>query len=231
VGGLPRRCPDNRERRESNFVAYVATGVWHHYLVSGDRRLPRRMWPVVDAAIGFVLKLQSPMAISTGPWTRRGKPKGDALVTGCSSIYKSLECAHNIAVTLGEARPAWLEARARLGEALRRHPERFDRTWESKSRYSMDWFYPVLTGVISGPAARERLAARWASSSSPAWAVAAWSRSPGSPSPSPASWSWRCSLPAITPAPWSFTAGCTSGAARRRLLDRLPVRRGPAVAR
>ncbi len=25
----------------------------------------------------------------------------------------------------------------------------------------MDWFYPVLTGVISGAPARERLAARW----------------------------------------------------------------------
>ena len=46
-----------------------------------------------------------------------------------------------------------------LGRLLRRRPHRFDRTWESKSRYSMDWFYPVLTGVISGAAARERLAA------------------------------------------------------------------------
>ena len=43
--------------------------------------------------------------------------------------------------------PQWLLARERLGQALRHKPERFDRTWESKSRYSMDWFYPVLAGV------------------------------------------------------------------------------------
>jgi hypothetical protein len=48
-----------------------------------------------------------------------------------------------------------------LGAALRTRPDRFDRTWESKRRYAMDWFYPVLTGVVSGPAAQVRLAAGW----------------------------------------------------------------------
>jgi hypothetical protein len=153
--------PDNTERRETNFVAYIATGVWHHYRVSGDAAFLAEMWPTVDAAIGFVLRLQSRHGEIDWAVDREGRAKGDALVTGCSSIFKSLECAHNIAVTLGEARPAWLRARARLGDALRHRPERFDRSWESKSRYSMDWFYPVLAGVITGTAARERLAARW----------------------------------------------------------------------
>jgi len=153
--------PDNRERRESNFVAYVATGVWHHYLVSGNTAFLAELWPVVDAAMSFVLALQSEHGEIDWAVDTDGRPKGDALVTGCSSIYKSLECAHNISVTLGETRREWLPARSRLGEALRRKPQRFDRTWESKSRYSMDWFYPVLTGVITGTAARERLAARW----------------------------------------------------------------------
>ena len=49
----------------------------------------------------------------------KGKPKGDALVTGCSSIYKSLECAHNVAYTLGEDRRHWLTGRERLGKDLR----------------------------------------------------------------------------------------------------------------
>ena len=109
----------------------------------------------------FVLALQSPHGDIDWAVNNDGSPKGDALITGCSSIFKSLECAHNIAITLGEERPEWLDARALLGDALRNRPERFDRTWESKSRYSMDWFYPVLTGVVTGAAARERLAARW----------------------------------------------------------------------
>jgi len=152
---------DNGERRETNFVAYIATGVWHHYLVSGDREFLEEMWPVVERAIGFVLVLQT--AHGDIHWAIRadGRAREDALLTGCSSIYKSLECAHNIAVTLGHDRAEWLPARRRLGEAIRRKPERFDRTWASKARYSMDWFYPVLTGVLGARESRERLAGRW----------------------------------------------------------------------
>lgn len=152
---------DNPERRETNFVAYVATGVWHHFSVSADLDFLRAMWPMVDKAMAFVLSLQTEYGEIHWAVEASGEPKCDALVTGCSSIYKSLECAHNIAVTLGEPRPAWTRARENLGEALRTKPERFDRTWESKSRYSMDWFYPVLTGVLSESESRARLAARW----------------------------------------------------------------------
>jgi hypothetical protein len=152
---------DNKSRRETNFVAYVATGVWHHYLITRDDEFLRAMWPTVDRAISFVIALQSDHGEIDWAVNADGSPKGDALVTGCSSIYKSLECAHNIAVTLGEERPDWPQARARLGRALRTRPDRFDRTWESKSRYSMDWFYPVLTGVYRGKEAKARLAARW----------------------------------------------------------------------
>jgi hypothetical protein len=152
---------DNGERRETNFVAYFATGIWHHFLVSGRRQFLEEMWPTVEQAIGFVLILQTEHGDIHWAINADGSAREDALVTGCSSIFKSLECAHNIAVTLGHERPEWLAARARLGEAIRNKPERFDRTWESKARYSMDWFYPVLAGVIEGREARERLAARW----------------------------------------------------------------------
>ncbi len=152
---------ENNERRETNFVAYVATGVWHHYLISQDRAFLEELWPVVSRAIGFVLRQQQPEGDINWAVDTLGKPKLDALVTGCSSIYKSLECAHNIAVTLGHDREEWLHARKRLGNALRNKPERFDRTWESKARYSMDWFYPVLTGVIPPSQARAHLQKRW----------------------------------------------------------------------
>lgn len=152
---------DDPKRRESNFVAYVATGVWHHYLVSGDREFLETLWPTVDRAIDFVLSLQTEHGEIHWKVDEFGVPEEDALMTGCSSIYKSLECAHNIAITLGESRPDWLPARERLGVALRHKPERFDRTWESKARYSMDWFYPVLAGVLPEAEARARLASRW----------------------------------------------------------------------
>lgn len=152
---------DNGERRETNFVAYIATGVWHHYLITQDREFLREMWPVVERAIGFVLILQTEHGDIHWSVSPDGSAREDALLTGCSSIYKSLECAHNIAVTLDQPRPSWLEARERLGDAIRHKPERFDRTWESKARYSMDWFYPALTGVLAPAEARERLNRRW----------------------------------------------------------------------
>ena len=69
-------------RRETNFVAYVATGVWHFHLATGDRDFLQEMWPTVARAIGFVLAHQGPhgdihWAVDTG-----GKPMEDALVTG-----------------------------------------------------------------------------------------------------------------------------------------------------
>lgn len=152
---------DNKERRETNFVAYVATGIWHHYLISKNIEFSRSMWSVVQKAMGFVLGLQTEYGEVHWAVDGDGKPKEDALITGCSSIYKSLECAYNLSVVLGETKPEWLEARSKLGNTLHFRPERFDRTWESKARYSMDWFYPVLTGALPKIEARERLKARW----------------------------------------------------------------------
>ena len=153
--------PDNPDRRESNYVAYVATGVWHHYLITGDTAFLKEFFPVVDAAMAFVLALQGDTGEIDWAVDAVGEPMGDALVTGCSSIYKSLECAAHIAGTLGIARDHWLQARAALGTALRSRPQRFDRTWASKSRYAMDWFYPVITGWVQGQEAIERIDGRW----------------------------------------------------------------------
>jgi hypothetical protein len=152
---------DNRERRETNFVAYIATGVWHHYLISENRLFLREMWPCVRRAIGFVLAQQSRHGEINWAVDAHGQPMVDALITGCSSIYKSLECAVNISVVIGDSRSDWREARVALGEALCNKPERFDRTWESKARYSMDWFYPVLTGAVPTIKASAHLQKRW----------------------------------------------------------------------
>ena len=153
---------DNHERRETNFIAYIATGVWHHYLISENLDFVAAMWPTVEKAITFVLNLQTAHGEIHWAVDTQGKPKEDALVTGCSSIYKSLECAYNLSVVLENERKDWLLARERLGNALRfKEKERFDRTWESKARYSMDWFYPVLTGALPASEGKKRLEARW----------------------------------------------------------------------
>ena len=111
---------------------------------------------MVEAAINFVLAQQQPTGEIYWAVDTQTGPSEDALITGCSSIFKSLECAINAARTLGHSSDDWMQAKVRLGDALLHKPERFDRTWESKARYSMDWFYPILGGVVSGNAAKQR---------------------------------------------------------------------------
>ncbi len=146
---------------DTNSSAYMATGVWHHYLASGDQRFLASMWPTVQTALNFVTGLQS--ATGDIPWAvdATGAPDDDALLAGCSSIHRSLECGINIAAELNEGSEHWTQAQARLGKALCTRPECFDRHWSSKERFSMDWFYPVLSGALSYAEAREQLFSRW----------------------------------------------------------------------
>lgn len=153
--------PVDRDHRETNFVAYIATGLWHYFLVTGDRDFLRELFPCVARAVQFVLRYQAPSGEIYWAVSESGAAKKDALVTACASIYKSLECAVLCAEQLGVDAAGWRLARQRLGQTLRHHPECFDRTWESKERFSMDWFYPILTGVIAGKAARQRLEQKW----------------------------------------------------------------------
>ncbi|MCG5434398.1 prenyltransferase [Mycobacterium sp. MYCO198283] len=141
---------------DSNFCAYIATGVWHHVLVTGDGAFAERMWPVVSRAVDFVLGLQLPggeMAWAAGPHG----PADRALTTGSASIHHSLRCALALADHVGEAQPEWELAVGRLGHALASHPEAFD----DEGRHSMDWYYPILGGAVRGDAAAERVDARW----------------------------------------------------------------------
>ncbi len=149
------------QKRDTNFCAYPATGVWHLFLITRERAVLERYWPMVERAIRFVLGLQS--AHGDIRWAAPGPEaeQDDALLTGNASIFKSLGCAIAIAEALGKDARSWRAARDAVGRVIREHPERFDRTWPPKSNFSMDWYYPVLTGAVTGDAARARLASRW----------------------------------------------------------------------
>jgi len=142
---------------DSNFCAYLAVGVWHHYAITGDSAFVARMWPVVRRAIGFVLDLQAPRG-EIG-WARGadGSAVPEALLTGCSSIHHSLRCALALAEHMGEPQPDWEVALGRLAHVVDAHPEAF----QPKPRYSMDWYYPVLGTALRGAAAEARIDAGW----------------------------------------------------------------------
>ena len=141
---------------DTNVCAYVAAGVWHHFLITGDRGFLDSMWPVVERAIDFVLTMQT--ARGEIIWARHtdGTPWSYALLTGSASICHSLRCAVAIAEALGEERPDWELAAANLAHVVAHVRDAF----EPKDRWAMDWYYPVLTGVVTGTAGAARLSER-----------------------------------------------------------------------
>jgi hypothetical protein len=142
---------------ESNQVAYVAVGVWHELQVTGDEEFAAAMWPVVRKAIGYVLDLRVPRGEIRWERDAHGAPATYALLAGCSSIYQSLRCAVALAERAGQPQPEWELAADQLGHVIVCHPEAF----ADKSRFSMDWYYPVLGGAVRGAGAAARLDAGW----------------------------------------------------------------------
>jgi hypothetical protein len=143
---------------DTNFCAYLAVGVWHHLLVSGDNAFAARMWEPVRSAIDFVIGLQSERGEIAWALGAGGGIAEQALLSGCSSIHHSLRCALALADHLDHPQPEWEVALGRLTHVLHHHPEVF----APKQRFSMDWYYPVLGGALRGNAGRERIALRWA---------------------------------------------------------------------
>ncbi len=144
-------------RLDTNVCAYVATGVWQHFLASGEVGFVEEMWPMLTAAVGFVLSWQRPGGELVWSIDENGRPESYALLAGSSSAYLSLRCAIACAELLGDERPDWELAAGRLRHAVVYWAELF----APKDRYAMDWYYPVLCGALGGEPARERLAARW----------------------------------------------------------------------
>ena len=155
-----RNGKPSSKRKESNFSAYIATGLWHNYLITKNKSLLEEMFSTLDLAMKFVISLQT----SHGDiqWAKENNEiLDDALITGCSSIYKSLDCAISIYRILGHETKSLVKAKELLKTCLLENMERFDRSWKSKKRYSMDWYYPVMCGVVKGTKAKEKIQSRW----------------------------------------------------------------------
>jgi hypothetical protein len=142
---------------ESNHAGYLAVGIWHSWLLTRDDELVTAAWPAVRRGLDLVTRMQ----LSGGAvgWALRpdGTADDTALLTGNASLFQALRCGIALAGLLGEAQPDWELAVADLGAALRTRPDAF----ADRSRYSMDWYYPVLGGAVTGDEAHARLAADW----------------------------------------------------------------------
>ena len=142
---------------ETNMSAYLAVGVWHHWLIRRDTGFVRRYWPAVHRGLDFVVGMQLPFGGIAWSQEPGGKINEEALLAASSSIYQSLRAGLALSELADEPQPEWELAAARLQHALRSHRDRF----LDKSRFSMDWYYPVLGGAVRGPEAATMIAEGW----------------------------------------------------------------------
>ncbi|MEN6475333.1 MAG: phenyltransferase domain-containing protein [Syntrophaceae bacterium] len=149
--------PEDRTK-ESNMSSYLAVGIFHYYLITRDHDFLKAFWPAVSAGIDFALGMQGPGGEIY--WARNAKGEIDpmALLTGSSSIFLSLRCGLAMAALLGKRMPAWEKGLVRLRDAIRFRPHLFNK---EKTRFSMDWYYPILCGAITGLEAFKRLEKSW----------------------------------------------------------------------
>ncbi len=159
-GSWPRRVTDgvvDEPGVDANMCAYVAVGAWHHWLVRRDRMVVRRLWPSVRRALDLVVTMQLPFGGIGWALDADGRPDDQALLAGSASIHHALVCGLSLAAVVGDPQPDWELAVARLGHAIREHEDLFT----AKTRFSMDWYYPILGGAVRGDAAHRRLDRRW----------------------------------------------------------------------
>jgi hypothetical protein len=142
---------------ESNHAGYLAVGLWHHWLLTGDDELVTGLWPAVRRGLDLVTRMQLPGGAVGWALRPDGTPDDTALLTGNASLFQALRCGIALAGLQDDAQPDWEVAVADLGTALREDPAAF----ADRSRFSMDWYYPVLGGAVTGRAARARLADDW----------------------------------------------------------------------
>ena len=150
----------SKRRVETNFAAYICVGLWHFYLVTKNKDFLEEYFPVLDKAMKFVCSMQTEHGDILWALDAQGSKLDDSLLTGCSSIYKSLECFYAIKKVLNQELGNIEGIMTSLKTSILEKPERFDRGWKSKDRYSMDWYYPILCGLVHGDEARERLKQR-----------------------------------------------------------------------
>jgi len=151
---------NKNDLKETNYSSYIAVGMWHHFLNFNNVDFLNEFWPVLDSAIEFTLSAQSKHGDFF--WAKdKDNWLDDSLKTGCSSILMSLICYKKIAKELNLKDRVSDKQLMNLKDCLRNKPLRFDRNWESKSRYSMDWYYPVLSGAFSKSESTKILSKKW----------------------------------------------------------------------
>ncbi len=139
---------------DTNATAYIATGLHLYLAATGDQVFVRECFATVERALDFVvsnINASGKLPWSIGPGEAISP---DSLLAASASVVCSLRSGAELSSEVGKPRPAWLDAANRMANAIVADESAF----LDKSVFAMDWYYPVLAGVLDRNSARTRLA-------------------------------------------------------------------------
>ncbi len=138
------------KNKTTHFGPYISVAALHFYKIFRDKELLNYLWPNIKSAIDFSLNLQLPNG--TIPWSvdESGQVEEDYLLTGSSSILKSIECGIAISKLVKDKKDIsnWIRSYAMLSKAIKKPDGKFD-LLQDRKRFSMDWYYPILSGCLN----------------------------------------------------------------------------------
>ena len=134
--------------KPTHFGPYISVAALHYFKIFSDKDKLFELWETIQSAIDFSIDLQN--SNGTIPWSvdKNNQIENDFLLTGSSSILKSLECAIAISKILDlDSNEKWTKSYESLAYAIRNPEGLFDKTTD-RSRFSMDSYYPIISGVL-----------------------------------------------------------------------------------
>ena len=80
------------KNKPTHFGPYISVAALHFYKSFLNKEFLEELWPTIKSAINFSVNLQT--SNGTIPWSidSNGEIEKDYLLTGSSSILKSIEC-------------------------------------------------------------------------------------------------------------------------------------------
>ena len=137
------------KNKPTHFSPYIAVAALHFFRIFKDINFLQSIWSSIELAVNFSVELQQDNG--TIPWSinSNSQIENDYLLTGCSSILKSIECGIALSKILNETEniEKWKKAHLLLSNAIQDPDGKFDLIKDRK-RFSMDWYYPILSGCL-----------------------------------------------------------------------------------
>ena len=137
------------KNKPTHFSPYIAVAALHFFRIFKDINFLQSIWSSIELAVNFSVELQQDNG--TIPWSinNNSQIENDYLLTGCSSILKSIECSIALSKILNKTEniEKWKKAHLLLSNAIKDPDGKFDLIKDRK-RFSMDWYYPILSGCL-----------------------------------------------------------------------------------